>query len=129
MQTFQIRNIAPCSFFQFNFIKIIFFIRVSTLALNLLQQETCLGYNGIPHKRFAVKPTCCNKECSLCGGNDCKTYTDVSGEKLGANQCCGVEILKQGNFCGSGGQKAPCKIQFTENDVLESFYRAGKFRG
>lgn len=97
-------------------------IHISTLGPNIHRLVTCLGYDGIPHKRFAVKPTCCNKECPLCGGNDCKIYTDTSGEKLGASQCCGIEILNQGNFCGSGGQKAPCKIQFTENDVLESFY-------
>ena len=78
------------------------------LATNLRQLETCLGYDGIPHKRFAVKPTCCNKECPLCGGMACKIDTDASGETLEASQCCGVEILNEGNFCGSGGQKAPC---------------------
>ena len=114
--------------FYVSYSKILSFIHVSILAPYLLLLETCLGYDGIPHKRFAVKPTCCSKKCPLCGGNDCKKYTDNSGEKLGASQCCGVEILNDGNFCGSGGEKAPCKIQYTENDVLESFYYAGKFR-
>ena len=60
-----------------------------------------------------------NKKCEECGGNDCGKYTDDSGKKLGRNQCCGVDILDNGEFCGSEKQNAPCKIPFTEKEVLD----------
>ena len=91
---------------------------------NVLLQDTCLAFDGIPHRNFAIKPTCCNKKCPQCGGNDCRKYTDDSGIKLGANQCCGVNILDQAEFCAANEQNAPCKIQFTENDVLDHLYDA-----
>ena len=91
---------------------------------NVLHLDTCLAFDGIPHRNFAIKPACCNKKCPQCGGNDCRKYTDASGNKLGANQCCGVNILDQGEFCESGEQNAPCKVQFTENDVLDHLYDA-----
>ena len=86
---------------------------------DVLPLETCLAFDGIPHRHFVSKPTCCNKKCGQCGGNDCGKYTDASGKKLGRNQCCGVDILEKGEFCGNGKQDAPCKIQFTEKEVLD----------
>ena len=84
-----------------------------------LPLETCLWFDGILHRHFVSKPTCCKKKCGQCGGNDCGKYTDVSGKKLGRNQCCGVDILEKGEFCGNGKHDAPCKIQFTEKEVLD----------
>ena len=91
---------------------------------NVLLQDTCLAFDGIPHRNFVIKPTCCNKKCPQCGGNDCRKYTDASGSKLGANQCCGANILDNGEFCEPGNQNAPCIIRFSEDEVLDSLHDA-----
>ena len=48
-----------------------------------LPLDICLGFDGIPHRHFVSKPTCCKKKCGQCGGNDCGKYTDDSGKKTG----------------------------------------------
>jgi len=47
---------------------------------DVLPLETCLAFDGKPHRHFVSKPTCCNKKCGQCGGNDCGKYTDASGK-------------------------------------------------
>ena len=89
------------------------------LTPNPLHEEICTAFNGKAHRRFASNPTCCNSNCPRCGGNGCAKYTDTNGNELGAQQCCGQRILKRGKFCESEGETAPCKVQFTENDVLD----------
>ena len=86
---------------------------------NSLHKEICSSFYGKAHRRFASNPTCCNSNCPRCGGKGCAKYTDGNGNELGAKQCCGPRILKRGKFCESEGQAAPCKVQFTENDVLD----------
>ena len=62
---------------------------------------------------------CCHKDCPQCGGNGCGKFTDVSGNKLGAKNCCGRRILKPSEFksCGAEGTKAPCVLPF--DSVME----------
>ena len=71
-----------------------------------------------------LSPLAATKSVHNVEENDCRKYTDDSGIKLGANQCCGVNILDQAEFCAANEQNAPCKIQFTENDVLDHLYDA-----
>lgn len=55
---------------------------------------------------------CCHKNCPQCGGDGCGKFTDASGNKLGAKNCCERGINKTGEFktCGSEGTKAPCVL-------------------
>ena len=78
---------------------------------------------------------CCNKNCPICGGNKCGKSTDANGKRLGAGQCCGVNILKQGQVCETPIDpersadiiKAPCMYAGKGVDILEDLRDAGFF--
>ena len=88
-------------------------------APNLLKQETCRAFDGIPYGKFSIRPVCCNKNCPKCGGLNCDKFTDASGKILGRSECCAMPIMRKGNLCGS--DKAPCKFQFTGNNFLDYY--------
>ena len=69
-----------------------------------------------------MRPTCCHKNCPLCGGRECHKFVDATGKKLGAGKCCGMKIMNKGKVCGFGESKAPCKLQFTDENVLDYFF-------
>ena len=79
-------------------------------------EDLCQEYEGIRHhkweKDIGKVTVCCNKGCPQCAGSGCGKFTDASGNKLGAKNCCGKRILKTGEskICGSGGTKAPCVL-------------------
>ena len=109
------------------------------LAPNLLQ-DACDHVDGIPHRKFSSKPVCCNKNCPRCGGNKCGKSTDANGKRLGAGQCCGVNILKRGQVCETPTDQtpeernanvinAPCMYAGKGVDILEDLKDAGFFDG
>ena len=79
-------------------------------------EDLCQEYKGIRHnqwkKSIRKMSVCCHKNCPQCGGDGCGKFTDASGNKLGAKNCCERGINKTGEFktCGSEGTKAPCVL-------------------
>ena len=80
------------------------------LLLFIATTDPCKDYDGI-----AIKQTggtiCCAKSCGSCGGSGCVSRPG------GTNKCCTGNILTSGQICGLKGNKAPCTIPGTSENL------------